>query len=140
MSPTSAEVLEGEGLNIQVIANSLNRLILTDNGVDVTSQIQVIGTGWYYSLSNIQTDHALVLAYRRIFLKDGGTWVEETRIYKKVNGAWVEQTDLSGVFVTGTQYIHGVVTETGGLHPSATLYPRTTLYPADSTGYTVTWD
>lgn len=140
LSPTSAEVLEGEGLNIQVIANSLNRLILTDNGVDVTSQIQVIGTGWYYSLSNIQTDHALVLAYRRIFLKDGGTWVEATRIYKKVNGAWVEQTDLSGVFVTGTQYIHGVVTETGGLHPSATLYPRTTLYPADSTGYTVTWD
>ena len=42
-----------------------------------------------------------------MYMKVNGSWVEVSAVYKKVNGSWVEQTDLTNVFVSGTNYKSG---------------------------------
>ena len=43
----------------------------------------------------------------KIYVKQNGSWTEVTAAYKKVNGTWVQQSDLTNVFQTGVNYIHG---------------------------------
>lgn len=68
------------------------------------------GTYYAYDITNIHADHAIVVvgaASDKIYLKISGTWVEATKVYKKINGSWVEQSDLTSVFVSGTNYRAG---------------------------------
>lgn len=49
-----------------------------------------------YTLSNVQTDHNIVLvvtqdAVETFYIKQNGTWNEVSKIYLKQNGSWVEQ-------------------------------------------------
>lgn len=68
------------------------------------------GTYYKYTISNVQTDHTIVVAAavtETISFKSNGTWVTATKVYKKVNGAWVEQSDLTAVFSSGVNYVKG---------------------------------
>ena len=69
------------------------------------------GTYWTYTLSNLQTDHTIVVVSGGgsevfLYIKEGGNWVEYSKVYKKVNGAWVEQgaSTWSTLFNTNTNY------------------------------------
>lgn len=66
------------------------------------------GTYWGYTLSNITTDHTIVVttsvAQDKLYIKVNGSWIEATAVYKKINGSWVEQTDLTSVFENGVNY------------------------------------
>lgn len=69
------------------------------------------GTYWTYTLSNLQTDHTIVVISGGgpevfIYIKEGGNWVEYSKVYKKVNGSWVEQSasTWSTLFNTSTNY------------------------------------
>lgn len=68
-------------------------------------------TYWYYDLLNIVADHAIVVTTggetSKLYFKQNGSWVEVSEVFKKVNGAWVKQTDLTSVFDSGTNYVHG---------------------------------
>ena len=71
-------------------------------------------TYWTYTISNLQTDHTVVVisaggAEYTIYIKNNGTWTQYSKIYKKVNGSWVEQSSStwSTLFNTTTNYIHG---------------------------------
>ena len=75
-----------------------------------------MGSGWPktyygYTISNVQADHTILVtssaATDTIYFKDNGSWVAATKVYKKVNGSWVQQTDLTTVFVSGTNYVKG---------------------------------
>lgn len=63
-------------------------------------------TYYTYTISNIQTDHAIVVNAStggiREYIKVNGSWVQKSKIYKKINGSWVEQT--SNPFISGTNY------------------------------------
>lgn len=50
-----------------------------------------------YTISNIITDHAIVVtsgggSQPKIYIKKNGTWTQYSKVYKKVNGSWVEQS------------------------------------------------
>lgn len=69
------------------------------------------GTYWTYTLSNLQTNHTIVVISGGgsevfLYIKEGGNWVEYSKVYKKVNGSWVEQASStwSTLFNTNTNY------------------------------------
>ena len=82
-----------------------------------TLQFQVavaMGSGWPktyygYTISNIVADHTILVTSAggttTMYLKVNGSWVAASKVYKKVNGSWVQQSDLTSVFVSGTNYI-----------------------------------
>lgn len=84
-----------------------------------TLQFQVVvtmGSGWPktyygYTISNIVADHTIFVTSASgtttMYLKVNGSWVAASKVYKKVNGSWVQQSDLTSVFVSGTNYIKG---------------------------------
>lgn len=84
-----------------------------------TLQFQVavaMGSGWPktyygYTISNIVADHTIFVTSAggttTMYLKVNGSWVAASKVYKKVNGSWVQQSDLTSVFVSGTNYIKG---------------------------------
>ena len=70
----------------------------------------VPSTYWGYTLSNITTNHTIVVSLPAsdiMYIKRNGSWVEisgTSIIYKKINGSWVEQSDLTNVFESGVNY------------------------------------
>lgn len=42
-----------------------------------------------------------------LYYKNNGSWTQVVAAYKKVNGVWVEQSDLTQVFLSGTNYVKG---------------------------------
>ena len=42
-----------------------------------------------------------------LYVKLNGTWQLVQSAYKKINGSWVQQSDLTQVFQSGTNYVHG---------------------------------
>lgn len=70
----------------------------------------VPGTYWSYTLSNITTNHTIVVSLPTLdvmYIKMNGSWIEATTIYKKISGSWVKQTDLTTVFDENTKYVRG---------------------------------
>lgn len=67
-------------------------------------------TYYTYTISNITTDHVIVVnasgSQPKIFVKINGTWTQFSKVYKKVNGAWVEQASSTWatLFDTNTNY------------------------------------
>lgn len=43
----------------------------------------------------------------KLYVKENGAYKEVSKAYKKVNGVYVEQTDVTSVFVSGTNYKRG---------------------------------
>lgn len=113
-------VLEGGAYILNIVPDSVSaQVTLTDNGTDVTSQLeQTIGTdkfgnpavSYKYNLSNISAAHTLSIsiggATAQIYIKENGSWVAYSKVYLKVNGSWVEQdsTTWSTLFNTSTNY------------------------------------
>lgn len=61
-----------------------------------------------YTITNIQTDHAIVVTSgggEQMYIKVNGTWTAVSAVYQKVNGAWVQQTNLSNLFSTTANYV-----------------------------------
>lgn len=63
-----------------------------------------------YSITNIQTDHAIVVSPsggggEQLYVKVSGTYRAVSAVYMKVNGSWVQQTNLSSLFNTNTKYV-----------------------------------
>lgn len=77
----------------------------------ITWTVTYTVSGYVYTITAIATDHTIVVtsggATDTIYFKDNGSWVAATKVYKKVNGSWVQQTDLTTVFVSGTNYVKG---------------------------------
>lgn len=47
--------------------------------------------GYVYTVSNITTDHALVVSYsqtQKAFIKISGSWVQSDTLHVKDNGTW----------------------------------------------------
>ena len=64
--------------------------------------------GYYYVISNVTGDHAIVIRYpAALYFKSNGAWVEAAEAYKKINGVWVEQSDLTTVFNASANYVLG---------------------------------
>ena len=82
--------------------------------IDITlNETFIPGTYWSYTLSNITTNHTIVVSLPAsdvLYIKLNGSWVEisETSVvYKKINDSWVEQTDLTSVFDSNVNYKFG---------------------------------
>lgn len=112
-------VLPGDEYRINIVPDSVDATVtMTDNGTDVTSQLeQISGTdkqgnpavSYKYSLFNIAAAHTLLIsvasASAKIFLKINGSWVQCSKVYQKINGSWVEQSDPSTIFSTTANYV-----------------------------------
>ena len=113
-------VLPGDGYRLNIIPDNYQATVtLTDNGVNVTSQLDAETgqdkqgntiTSYKYSLSNIQAAHNLIIsiggASIKLYVKINGSWVQFSKVYRKINGSWVEQ-DITNVFNTSTNYRKG---------------------------------
>lgn len=112
-------VLEGDNYKLNIVPDNYQATVtLTDNGTNVTSQMEVATgqdkqgnpvTSYKYSLSNVQSAHNLIIsvggATSQIYVKINGNWTRFSKVYKKINGAWVEQADISSVFNTNANYV-----------------------------------
>ena len=98
--------LEGDSYSINIIPNNITDTItITDNNVNVTSQLQREdgydknnnpAVSYKYSLTNIQAAHNLVIssvsAGNVLYVKLNGSYQTVESIYVKVNGAWQKQS------------------------------------------------
>lgn len=112
-------ILEGDSYKLNIVPDNYQATVtLTDNGTNVTSQMEVATgqdkqgntvTSYKYSLSNVQSAHNLIIsiggATSQIYVKINGNWTRFSKVYKKINGAWVEQADISSVFSTDANYV-----------------------------------
>lgn len=112
-------ILEGDSYKLNIVPDNYQATVtLTDNGTNVTSQMEVATgqdkqgnpvTSYKYSLSNVQSTHNLIIsvggATSQIYVKINGNWTRFSKVYKKINGAWVEQADISSVFSTDANYV-----------------------------------
>ena len=112
-------VLEGDNYKLNIVPDNYQATVtLTDNNVNVTSQMEVATgqdkqgntiTSYKYSLSNIQAAHNLVIsiggASAKLYLKLNNSWVQYSKMYIKINGSWVEQADPSSVLNVNTNYV-----------------------------------
>lgn len=114
-------VLPGDSYRINIVPDNYQATVtMTDNGVNVTSQLESetgqdkqgnTVTSYKYTLSNIQIAHNLIVsiggASIKLYIKQNGSWVQYSKVYRKINGSWVEQSDISSVFNTNANYIKG---------------------------------
>lgn len=66
-------------------------------------------SGYSYTLTNVQTNHAIVVApsaYTALFVKLNGSWVQVSTAYKKVSGSW-QQVAVDQAFEAGVNYVKG---------------------------------
>jgi hypothetical protein len=78
----------------------------------ITWEVTYVVDGYVYTITNISTDHTIVVTVsggstKTMYLKVNGSWVAASKVYKKVNGSWVQQSDLTAVFDSGTNYRKG---------------------------------
>lgn len=112
-------VLEGDNYKLNIVPDNYQATVtLTDNGVNVTSQMEVATgqdkqgntiTSYKYELSNVQAAHTLSISIggveTKLYIKINGSWVQYSKVYTKVNGAWVEQSDPSAILSTTVNYV-----------------------------------
>ena len=78
----------------------------------ITWEVSYQVDGYVYTISNITTDHTIVVSAAgsqttTMMIKVNGSWVAASKVYKKVNGSWVQQSDLTSVFDENTNYVRG---------------------------------
>lgn len=112
-------VLEGDNYKLNIVPDNYQATVtLTDNGVNVTSQMEVATgqdkqgntiTSYKYELSNIQAAHTLSISIggvsAKLYIKVSNAWVQYSKVFKKINGSWVEQPDPSSVLDTSVNYV-----------------------------------
>lgn len=68
----------------------------------------VPGTFYQYTITNIQTNHIIVITsdghQSKIYIKENNVWKSYSKVYKKINGTWVIQNDWASVFDTNANY------------------------------------
>ena len=109
---TRAE-LDDIKIRFKIVRSQTGEASFSFFGATLTVEYTVpAATYWTYTLSNLQTDHVVVVVSAGgseaiIYIKNNGVWTEYYEVYKKVNGAWVLQSDPTTVFDSSTNYIKG---------------------------------
>ena len=113
--------LDGQSYHLVIVPDDPEATVtLTDNNVDVTSQLSYEeGTdksgnkvvNYTYDISSVTAAHTLVVScssgsLQVLYFKQDDRWVAVTKAYVKQNGAWVEQA-VDTVFTTGVNYRKG---------------------------------
>ena len=115
----------GSNLNIECPGDFTGATV-TDNGNDITSTLTNMSGGKVIPLTNIQTDHTILIfipspAGNTIYIKVNGVWIEASEVYvkvngswqsvdsvyKKVNGSWAQQSDKSAMFDNDALFVKG---------------------------------
>lgn len=114
-------VLSGDEYRLTIVPENQNEVVtLTDNGADVSSQMQRINVeteeegqtvttlNYIYRLENVQNQHGLYVQTRKPiipqFIKDNGTW-KQGIWFAKVGNAWI-QLDLMDIYLhNGVKWI-----------------------------------
>lgn len=85
------------------------------NGATAYVQYSEPGSGvdhytYTYTVSGDSTIAVVIgtVATDKLYFKNNGSWVAATKAFKKINGSWVEQSDLTTVFISGTNYVKGL--------------------------------
>jgi len=85
------------------------------NGATVFVEYDVPGSGGvdHYTYTYIVSGDSVIAvvigtqASEKLYWKNNGSWKEITAAYKKVNDSWVLQSDVTSIFDSGTNYVHG---------------------------------
>ena len=69
------------------------------------------GSHYEYTISNIVTDHTILVSYSgeqqpELYVKVNGTWKQVQTAYKKINGTW-QSVDITTVFNSSDKYVKG---------------------------------
>ena len=63
-----------------------------------------------YTISNVTTDHAIVVTSSsgtpKLWYKQNGTWVEVSKVYSRGSSSWVQVLDFSSTFNTSYNYVN----------------------------------
>lgn len=113
--------LPGDSYRLTIVPeNTTDTVSLTDNGTDVTGNLerkevqtekegQIITTvNYIYHLTNIQAAHTLnVLSSggQILSVMSGGTWVSATKVFKRDERGWNEVSNYENLFDSGKIYI-----------------------------------
>lgn len=106
--PLTNEVQTVECIPNQTLAQILNLADTSWFGITfVMKRAEQYTTGYYY-VYGVEFD----ITYGdqdddKLYVKENGAYKEVSKAYKKVNGVYVEQTDVTSVFVSGTNYKRG---------------------------------
>ena len=97
-SPASQEVDEGQDATV-TISGDLTDVTVTDNNVDVTSELIAVGDDHTYTIQSLDADHVILISGgvqgQEIFVKQNGSWVAVDMVYVKQSGTWKEVETLS---------------------------------------------
>lgn len=115
--------LDGDSYRLVIVPDDISAVVtLTDNNVDRTSSLEYEQgidknnnkiVNYIYKIANVSTAHNIIVSCGNksvtIFKKVDGAWSELrfTKIYKNINGNWIEQNDLTQIFESGVNYVHG---------------------------------
>lgn len=116
--------LPGDNYTLTVVPdNPTDTLTLTDNGVDVTNdverkEVEIVKEGvtsitvnFIYTITDIQTGHTLVALCEKqiitndLYTKINNTWKTTNKAFKKNNDRWEEVSDYSELFIQGKIYV-----------------------------------
>ena len=100
VAPSSQEVESGHNgtVTISGVTGGLSSIIVTDNGVDVTSTLVQQGNNYICYVNSIAADHTIVVSAAApvvtipFRVKQNGAWVTPTKVYAKSGGTWHEVT------------------------------------------------
>lgn len=100
---SNSEVHSGENCTVTISGN-ITGATVTDNGIDITSSLSGSGNTHTYTLSNITSDHNIVVSLPSsggAYYKTNGQWVPIEDIYIKQNGVWNKAEGI-GIKESGT--------------------------------------
>lgn len=103
ISVSDDEVTSGDSATITITGTLPQGVVVTDNGIDITSVISGSGTTHTYTITNIAEDHVIIIksAGPTVFLKQNGSWVQAESVFYKQNGVWV-QVESMGIKDNGS--------------------------------------
>ena len=88
------EELNDIKINLNAVRGSQNTgtaLYIYFYGADLTINYTIPGDKYYtYTISNISSDHNIIVTSEGLYLKVNGEFKRCNKIYKKINNAWTE--------------------------------------------------
>ena len=91
----ASQIEAGDTAYAMILGDNYTGLMVTDNGVDVTSSLIYHDSGntpiYYYQITNVQGAHVIVVSktVSPVRVKQNGSWVTAQKVLVKQNGSWV---------------------------------------------------
>ena len=115
ITSSTESVKERGTVVITITGETLEGLIVMDNGIDVTTALVFDGgTAATYTITNVHGDHSIVATAPSVdadYIKNDGEFRRITGYYKKINGVWtlISRESFQGFMSSSATFFGGVI-------------------------------